>query len=190
VRPILRRGLLAGIHALVTVARIKASDVDQSLPVRFLDFVHDHRHGSDHGAQSQGQTSSALTSLPVADVMQPRSLDRVAFGRITELPQRFQELHRRVLVDEDTHYAAMRAGPLTGSFVCSTGWTVKDVFNLIFYTFADPQIYLSPPNGEQPEEWEQLCVYFATNSSNNEGYSKPHVIAKKKSPRAASYASR
>lgn len=50
-------------------------------------------------------------------------------------------------------------GPLTGGFVCSTGWTVSQVNTMINDADPDPQIYEGPSTSGQPEEWTQLCVY-------------------------------
>jgi hypothetical protein len=59
-------------------------------------------------------------------------------------------------------------GTLTSGFVCATGWTINDVNTVITDLEPAPQIYLAPPNGEQPAEWTQVCVYYVNNIS--DGY--------------------
>lgn len=56
-------------------------------------------------------------------------------------------------------------GTLTSGFTCSTGWTINDVNTVITDLAPAPQIYLAPPNGEQPAEWTQVCVYNDENSN-------------------------
>lgn len=85
VRPVRRGRIPLRIRDLEPTARLDIRDLHEPLAVRRLEFLHHHRHGGDDGADGQGEASHPLLALGIANVMQSRLLDRVAFARIAEL---------------------------------------------------------------------------------------------------------
>ena len=73
------------VQDLEPAARLDARDLHEPLAAGTLKLLHDHGHGGDDGTYRQREAPHSLLTLGIADVMQSRPLDRVAFARIVEL---------------------------------------------------------------------------------------------------------
>lgn len=83
--PISRRGILSGIGDLEAAPRLNAHDLYKSLAAGAFQLLNDHGHGCYDRADGQRETAHSLHALGVADVMQPRLLDRSTLVRVVEL---------------------------------------------------------------------------------------------------------
>jgi transcriptional regulator with XRE-family HTH domain len=105
----------------------------------------------------------------------PKGTPRAVFGEMLRFYRERAGLSREALADK-AHISASTIGAYETGWRVPTRATVRDI----------DAVTEMHTGGALTVLWD----HFQDGMNYQEGYSKPHVIAKKKSPRAASYASR